>query len=176
MIEAYARMLRNYMVFGGRTTRSDFWSFVLVHSMITLVTLILSGTLHDAFGILLALYLLATLMPTAAGAVRRLHDTGRGFWWLPVGVGLPAVASAMVAIGFQLSGVGFALGLFTAIIHGEHEAVREGERLFLLGAWLIVFSALAAVVGGILAIALLVLLAAPGNTGKNKYGPQPKSS
>ena len=78
MIESYTRMLRNYMVLRGRTTRYDFWSFVLVQCVITIVALILSGVVHDAVGILLALYFFATIMPALGGIVRRLHDTGRG--------------------------------------------------------------------------------------------------
>ena len=109
-----------------------------------------------------------------AGVIRRLHDTGRGFWLLPVGVGLPTVGSVILAIGFQLSGIGFLLGVFTVIAQGDQETLGEVERFFLLGASLIVLGGLAVVVGGILVIALLVFLATPGHTGENRYGPQPQ--
>ena len=109
MIESYTRMLRNYMVLRGRTTRYDFWSFVLVQCVITIVALILSGVVHDAVGILLALYFFATIMPALGGIVRRLHDTGRGFWWLPLGIGLGPIA--FVCQGWS-----------------ENEAVSEGKR------------------------------------------------
>ena len=43
MTEAYARMLRNYADFRGRTSRFVFWSFVLVQSVITIVAAIILG-------------------------------------------------------------------------------------------------------------------------------------
>jgi len=173
MIDAYVGMLRNYIVFRGRTSRSAFWSFVLVQGAITVVALILSGVVHDAIGILLALYLLATLVPTLAGLVRRLHDTGRGFWWLPLGLGLAPVASVLGTVGVQFMGVGF-LGWLFAILVDEQEAAEELSDLFALGIALFGLGMMTGIAGGVLAIVLLVFLATPGERGENKYGPQPE--
>ena len=179
MIEAYARMLRNYVVFRGRTTRYEFWSFVLVQSVITIVALILSGVVHDAVGILLTLYLLVTLTPTLAGVVRRLHDIGRGFWWLPLGVGLAPVALVLVVVGLQFLGIGLVGGTFSIVGLAvadpvSQDAVKVFENFFELGLALLGFGVTAALVGGALAIVLVVFLATPGNRGENRYGPQPE--
>ena len=173
MIDAYVGMLRNYIVFRGRTSRSAFWSFVLVQGAITVVALVLSGVVHDAIGILLALYLLATLVPALAGLVRRLHDTGRGFWWLPLGVGLSPVAFVLGAAGVQFMGVGFVGWLFASLVD-EQEAAEELSDLFALGIALFGLGMMTGIAGGVLAIVLLVFLATPSERGENKYGPQPE--
>ena len=106
-----------------------------------------------------------------AGVIRRLHDTGRGFWLLPVGVGLPTVGSVILAIGFQLSGIGFLLGVFTVIAQGDQETLGEVERFFLLGASLIVLGGLAVVVGGILVIGPLGVLGDPWSHWRKQVRP-----
>ncbi len=71
-MKAYIRTLKNYVVFRGRTRRSEFWLFMLAQSLILVIGLVLVGT-HDAAGMLLTLYLLGTLIPTLAATVRRLQ-------------------------------------------------------------------------------------------------------
>ena len=102
MIKAYTRTLKSYAAFGGRTKRPEFWLFVLAQSLILVAGLVLVDIL-DAVGMLLALYLLGTLIPTLAATVRRLHDTSRGAWWLPLGVGLAPVAYVLGAVGLQFT-------------------------------------------------------------------------
>ena len=63
MINAYTRILQNYVVFSGRTARSEFWLFVLAQGLIVVVGLILADQ-RSAISLLLALYLLGTLIPT----------------------------------------------------------------------------------------------------------------
>ena len=178
MIESYTRMLQNYMVFRGRTSRYAFWSFVLVQCAITIIALLLSGVVHDAVGILLALYLFATLMPTLGGIVRRLHDTGRGFWWLPLGVGLGPIAFVLGAVGFQFLSIGI-VGLLIAVFvslfgeDGQGLAEESGE-FFEIGVAFFGLGLLLGIIAGVLAIILLVFLATPGDKGENKYGPQPE--
>ena len=174
MIDAYVGMLRNYIAFRGRTSRSAFWSFVLIQGVITAVALILSGVVHEAVGILLMLYLLVTLTPTLAGVVRRLHDTGRGlFWWLPLGVGLSPVAYVLGAAGVQFMGIGFVGWLFASLVD-EQEAAEELNDLFGLGITLFGLGMMTGIVGRVLAIILLVFLTTPSERGENKYGPQPE--
>jgi uncharacterized membrane protein YhaH (DUF805 family) len=70
----YLSDLRNYAVFDGRARRKEYWFYVLF----TFVACLL---LAAPGGIPAALYWLATLVPTFAVTVRRLHDTGRSGWW-----------------------------------------------------------------------------------------------
>ncbi|MFG3496043.1 DUF805 domain-containing protein [Streptomyces sp. NPDC047928] len=77
----YLAVLKNYVGFGGRARRKEYWMFTLIHSVIALV---LMGVDYAAGtnGVLYVLYILAVLLPALAVSIRRLHDTGRSGWWL----------------------------------------------------------------------------------------------
>ncbi len=61
-----------------------------------------TGTVGDSgLGLLGGLYALAVLIPGIALGVRRLHDTGRTGWWLPIGF-VPLIG-AIVLIVFLAS-------------------------------------------------------------------------
>ena len=71
----------NYANFEGRARRSEFWYFVLINALISLV---LYGLMFafGFFGLLLyCLYTLAVLIPNLAVSVRRLHDIGKSGWF-----------------------------------------------------------------------------------------------
>ena len=86
----YFKVLMNYVGFGGRARRREFWGFALVHALIivllVMVDSFLSGGANDGYGVLSGLYWLATLLTTLAVGVRRLHDTGRSGLWILVGL------------------------------------------------------------------------------------------
>jgi uncharacterized membrane protein YhaH (DUF805 family) len=73
-IDQYVKVLKHYTVFEGRARRSEFWKFVLVSFVISLVL----GWVSD---MLEALYALAVLIPSIAVGARRLHDIGKSGWW-----------------------------------------------------------------------------------------------
>ena len=90
---AIKSVLRNYAVFRGRASRSEYWYWILALVVLGTVFAIIDGALispvlgFEAFdpdaGQPLSLVLnLATLLPSLAVSVRRLHDTGRSGWWL----------------------------------------------------------------------------------------------
>ena len=91
IIGNYKNVLTNkYAQFNGRAGRPEFWLFVLVNFVISMVFYILtivaaaagSSTLALVVYILLLVYALATLVPTIAVGVRRLHDIGKeGVWF-----------------------------------------------------------------------------------------------
>lgn len=77
--------LRKYATFSGRSRRKEYWLFVL---LVFVVSLILSaidaaiGTSSSAgTGLLSGIFSLAVLIPSLAVLVRRLHDTDRSGWW-----------------------------------------------------------------------------------------------
>ena len=83
-------LTKKYAQFTGRAGRSEFWLFVLVNFVITMVLYILtivaaaagSSTLALVTYILLLVYALATCVPSIAVGVRRLHDIGKeGVWF-----------------------------------------------------------------------------------------------
>ena len=123
---------------------------------------------------MLFLYFLATLIPTFSAIVRRLHDTGRSFWWLPLGIGFAPVA--FVLISASLAFIGFAfIGTFFFTPFGiDPEAEQAFTDFLAIGAALFVFGVLATILSGVLAIVLLVFLASHGNRAENQHGPPPK--
>lgn len=81
--------LRKYVDFSGRASRAQFWWFLLVAIVISIVLSILDnalGTVPDgqywSSGLLSSLFSLAIFLPSLALLVRRLHDTGRSGWWV----------------------------------------------------------------------------------------------
>lgn len=92
MIEWYKKVVfENYANFNGRARRSEYWFFTLMQSLILLSFFILGaviGSFSDNIlaGIIVAyfafiVYSLATLLPTLAVTVRRLHDVGKSGWF-----------------------------------------------------------------------------------------------
>lgn len=83
----FLAVLRQYATFKGRARRKEYWMFVLCYVALYLALIIVDG-LTGTFdmgterGLLSGLFLVATLLPSVAVAVRRLHDTDRSGWWL----------------------------------------------------------------------------------------------
>ncbi|MGO9427002.1 MAG: DUF805 domain-containing protein [Steroidobacteraceae bacterium] len=104
----YLEVLKKYAVFHGRARRKEYWYFILLSSIIsTVLTIVdsLSGTFNSAseVGLLGGIYLLATLVPSLAVTVRRLHDTGRSGWWILLGL-VPVVGVIMLIVFLALDG------------------------------------------------------------------------
>lgn len=71
-LQALDRFLQNYVVFTGRSSRSEFWWVALV---LTVVHVVLNAI--PVLGTVLSvLFSLATIVPSVALIVRRLHDAG----------------------------------------------------------------------------------------------------
>jgi uncharacterized membrane protein YhaH (DUF805 family) len=89
-MEWYLMVLRKYAEFGGRARRTEYWMYTLVTLVICLV--LYGGGVAAFFagqraaGVALfcvyMVYSLATLIPSLACCVRRLHDTNRTGWWI----------------------------------------------------------------------------------------------
>ncbi|HEY1974055.1 MAG TPA: DUF805 domain-containing protein [Pseudonocardia sp.] len=110
----YLKALRQYADFTGRARRTEFWMFMLVSLGIVIVLAIIqnlfgwhggartteiSGHAVGAGGPLTLIYNLATVIPTIAVSVRRLHDIGRsGWWWLLTFVSALLLLVSMVAL------------------------------------------------------------------------------
>ena len=104
----YLDVLKKYAVFHGRARRKEYWYFILLSSIIsTVLTIVdsLTGTFSTAseVGLLGGIYLLATLVPSLAVTVRRLHDTNRSGWWILLGL-LPVVGVIILIVFLALDG------------------------------------------------------------------------
>jgi uncharacterized membrane protein YhaH (DUF805 family) len=76
MYEAIQDGFNRYGEFSGKSTRSQYWYFLFGTTLMTFVASFLAG---EMVGNLVAL---ATLIPTIAAAVRRMHDVGKSGWFL----------------------------------------------------------------------------------------------
>ena len=86
-MQYYIKALKKYAEFEGRTTRKEFWMFVLFHVLIMIGLMILDNLLgladsRSGYGVLTGLYGLAVFIPGLAISMRRLHDIGKSGWWL----------------------------------------------------------------------------------------------
>jgi len=88
MIEWYKKVvLENYANFDGRARRSEYWYFTLGNIILAVIATILDNVLGIAFGNIgygpiYGLVLLATLIPSIAVAIRRLHDVDKSGWFI----------------------------------------------------------------------------------------------
>ncbi|MCJ2131187.1 DUF805 domain-containing protein [Methylobacterium sp. E-045] len=77
--------MRNYASFRGRTSRGDYWRFILVYIGIAMIALVVDaalGTGNKDGGLFIGLVHLGHLIPQIAAGVRRMHDTDHSGWWL----------------------------------------------------------------------------------------------
>ena len=75
--DCYIKFWKNYTNFSGRARRSEYWYVVLANVLISLVTII-----PYVGQTVVALYMIAILVPTLALMVRRLHDLGKDWYYI----------------------------------------------------------------------------------------------
>ena len=98
----YLEVLKKYVVFNGRSRRKEFWFFVLINLLISIVLTSIDamlGTFEPAIGIGLfgGIYALAVLLPSLAVSVRRLHDSDRSGWWMLISL-IPLIGPIVLFI------------------------------------------------------------------------------
>lgn len=104
-MEWYLKVVRdNYANFNGRARRQEYWMFTLFNVLILIGLMIVAGilgTLSEALAFvgiaLYMIYALATLIPTIAVVVRRLHDTGKSGWYYFIGL-IPLVGGIILLV------------------------------------------------------------------------------
>jgi uncharacterized membrane protein YhaH (DUF805 family) len=97
----YIAVLKKYAVFTGRARRREYWMFVLVNVIITVVLTMIEGIADSnsegSRSTLATLYGLAVLIPSIAVGVRRLHDIGKSGWWMLIGL-VPIIGTIVLLI------------------------------------------------------------------------------
>lgn len=75
----------HYTDFQGRASRSEYWYYVLFYTLISIPLSILDSIVfgRPILGLVLSL---ALLVPSIAVAVRRIHDLGKPWFWLLIGL------------------------------------------------------------------------------------------
>lgn len=117
---AVKRFFKKYATFSGRASRSEYWWWTLVAVAVSIVlNIIISAgapaTTASSLGggpangpgatfgyILLAIWGLATIVPSLALTVRRLHDSNKSGWMILLG--LIPFAGAIILLVFALLG------------------------------------------------------------------------
>lgn len=89
----YAKAMKNYATFQGRSSRGEFWQFTVVSFVVIMIALMIDMSLisgPDAQEHIFAgLVVVAHMLPSVAVTVRRLHDTDRSGWWIFINI-IPA--------------------------------------------------------------------------------------
>lgn len=92
MKQAWKSFWSNYFNFSGRSTRSEYWFFMLDNIIVAFILGFIMGigTAIDGeqggffkfiFAIPYFVYVIAIFIPSLALCVRRLHDIGKSGWW-----------------------------------------------------------------------------------------------
>lgn len=81
--EAITSGLTRYIDFNTRSSRSEYWYWVLFVIILSVVASLIDSLLFgtDTMGPLRGLVTLGLLIPGIAVGVRRLHDIDRSGWW-----------------------------------------------------------------------------------------------
>ena len=76
-------LVKKYVCFEGRASRSEFWYFQLFLFALSFAgTIVLSVIASpDVVNIYSTLVWIATFLPSLGATVRRLHDTDHSGWW-----------------------------------------------------------------------------------------------
>ena len=112
--EAVRLYFKNYVKFDGRSRRAEYWWPVLFLMLISVAGNILAGIFAAALGdvgvmiaglvsLLLMLFSLATIIPSIAVGIRRLHDLDKSGWWLLICL-IPFIGAIVLIIFFVQEG------------------------------------------------------------------------
>jgi uncharacterized membrane protein YhaH (DUF805 family) len=95
-------VLERFAKFDGRAGRAEFWWFVLANLVVYIALAVLTQ-ISAIFWVLYAVYWLATIVPSLAVAIRRLHDTDKSGWLLLVGL-IPFVGFIILLVFYIQEG------------------------------------------------------------------------
>ena len=148
--------MKRYAQFSGRAPRAEYWWFYLGTVVIGWILAIVDAAIGTSkaigdTGILGLLFTLATIVPSTAVTVRRLHDIGRtGFWLLGV------------------------LGLFVLIFVPIGYMAAQGKDVTDASFGpMMIFLIVVGIALVVMGITLFVFSVTQGNVGENRYGEDP---
>lgn len=96
----YVEVLKKYAEFTGRARRTEYWMFVLINFIISVVLMTVDVLLGTPFNVI---YGLAIIIPGIAVGVRRLHDIGKSGWMLLIAI-IPLIGFIWLIVLFATSG------------------------------------------------------------------------
>jgi uncharacterized membrane protein YhaH (DUF805 family) len=166
-VRDYALYWKNYANFRGRTPRRGFWFVMLWQALIYVVWMLLlflfglfpSAILNTIMAFVFSVYLLVNFIPNLSLQVRRLHDTGRRWYWL-----------LMQLIPYVLAGI----FILFAVAQAQTEILVLSSSLYGFGGEdalvafmlnFLVYVVIVSIVGLIVSIIWIVLMALPTSPG-----------
>ncbi|MEP1489780.1 MAG: DUF805 domain-containing protein [Algibacter sp.] len=99
----YLKVVRdNYANFQGRARRQEYWMFNLFQLIFVYGGMAILGGIGYAIDIpflvfIIYIYILATLIPSIAVSVRRLHDVGKSGWFLLISL-IPIIGGIWIFV------------------------------------------------------------------------------
>ena len=109
----YFKAIQNYSNFADRTTRTEFWVYALINIVFIYTPILISmfiemiginvSGLDMVLGIVILIYGLASLVPTIAITIRRLHDSDNNGLWILVSL-IPYIGGIILLIFCLLPG------------------------------------------------------------------------
>ena len=108
--DAVSSVYRNYAKFDGRAPRSEYWWFTLFTVLVVVAGFLLgaiayaasrSSAVYGVVGVGLIIFVIASIIPSIAVGVRRLHDSDKSGWWYLIGF-IPYIGSFILLIFFLL--------------------------------------------------------------------------
>lgn len=95
-VNEYIKALKMYVEFTGRSRRKNYWMFMLVNIVISVVLQVVENLLFGS-SYLGWLYSLALFLPSLGLGVRRLHDISKSGWFLLLGF-IPLIGAIILIV------------------------------------------------------------------------------
>jgi uncharacterized membrane protein YhaH (DUF805 family) len=96
-------LLKKYLCFTGRASRSEYWFFTLFEILVALVIISTSSPMPEVGVVIQILLGLGLFLPSLGVSIRRLHDTNRSGWLYLLGL-IPLVGFIILIIFFVQKG------------------------------------------------------------------------
>ncbi|MGC0055769.1 DUF805 domain-containing protein (plasmid) [Brucella pituitosa] len=84
-MNSYLKAFKHYFDFSTRTSRQDFWLYMLFAIIVNVITTIIDAIVFDVnaqdYGPLFTIASIVQFIPTISISTRRLHDIDKSGWW-----------------------------------------------------------------------------------------------
>lgn len=136
--EAFIRFWKKYATFKGRASRGEFWWWVLCTFIIQIAFAVIfavlgaiidSNTANGMQSFVNTIWALATIVPSLALSVRRLHDTNKAGTTLVILYAIDFIGGVLLNVGLVMTG----LGAISAISGGSSSTGAAGILLLIIG-------------------------------------------
>lgn len=136
--EAFIRFWKKYATFKGRASRGEFWWWVLCTFIIQIAFAVIfavlgaiidSNTANGMRSFVNTIWALATIVPSLALSVRRLHDTNKAGTTLVILYAIDFIGGVLLSVGLVMTG----LGAISVIGGGSSSTGVAGILLLIIG-------------------------------------------